>query len=59
MTPATYRNRREKLNLTQRQLAALVGVSRATINRRERGHEAIDAEAALAIRALKPKTKTK
>lgn len=51
MTPAEYKALREKLGLTQAGLAALLGVTRKTINARENGAK-ITEEAALAIRAL-------
>lgn len=57
MTPTDYKAAREKLGLTQAGLAALLGVTRATINSREAGRTPITAEAALAIGALKPKRK--
>ena len=52
MSPAEYRAHREKLGLTQAGLAALLGVSRETVNRRESGEQPITHEAALALDAL-------
>ena len=52
MTAAKYRERRERLGLTQIELAARLGVSRRTIINRERGR-LITREAAGAIKALK------
>lgn len=51
MTPETYKALREKLGLTQAGLAALLGVTRKTVNHRERGGS-ITSEAALAIQHL-------
>jgi len=45
---------REKLGLTQAGLAALLEVTRETVNRRESGEQPITHEAALAIRSLRP-----
>ena len=55
MTPTEYKAHREKLGLTQGGLAAHLGLTRETINRREKGDPKapITEEAALAIRALK------
>ena len=55
MSPAEYRAHREKLGLTQAGLAALLGVPRESISRRESGKQAITAEAVLALRAIRPK----
>lgn len=52
MTAAEYRDRRERLGLTQVQLAARLGVSRRTIINREQGR-LITREAKRAIKALK------
>lgn len=52
MTPTQYRRHREQLRLTQAELAAKLGVSRETINRRESGKKAITGEAEMAIRSL-------
>jgi transcriptional regulator with XRE-family HTH domain len=49
MTPKEYRSLRESLNLTQGELAELVGVALNTISRRELGQIAIDREAELAL----------
>ena len=51
MTPAEYKAAREKLGLTQVELASRLGVSRRTIINREQGR-LITREAALAIKAL-------
>ena len=51
MTAAEYKAAREKLNLTQAGLAALLGVTRETVTRREQGAKITD-EAALAIASL-------
>ena len=47
--PVDYKAQREKLGLTQSQLAEILGVSRATVNRRETGQMPIHAEASLAL----------
>lgn len=52
MTPADYKAARERLGLTQKALAALLGVTRATINAREAERVRITKEAELAIQAL-------
>jgi DNA-binding XRE family transcriptional regulator len=51
MTAAEYKDLREKLSLTQAELASRLGVTRKTINARENGAK-ITEEAALAIGAL-------
>lgn len=51
MTPAEYKANREKLGLTQAELASRLGVTRRTIINREQGR-LITCEAALAILAL-------
>lgn len=56
MSPAEYNREREARGLTQAGLAALLGVSRVTIARRETGTRPITREAELALLAL-PKTK--
>lgn len=53
MSPAEYKQLREKLGLTQAGLAARLGVTRKTVNARETGATRITEEAALAIRALR------
>lgn len=58
MSPAQYRTKREQLGLTQAGLAALLEVTRETVNRRESGEQPITHEAALAISSLRP-AKTK
>jgi transcriptional regulator with XRE-family HTH domain len=52
MTPADYKSARERLGLTQEQLAELVGVSVRTIASRESGQHAVSREAAIAVRSL-------
>jgi len=52
MTAAEYKKSREQLRLTQAGLAALLGVPRTSISRRESGKLNISDEAALAIRQL-------
>jgi len=51
MTPAAYKSHRLQLDLSQAELAALLGVTRATVNAREAGRAPITQEAAMAIRA--------
>jgi DNA-binding XRE family transcriptional regulator len=51
MTGLEYKDLRERLNLTQGELASRLGVTRKTINARENGAK-ITEEAALAIGAL-------
>jgi len=51
MTGQEYKDLREKLDLTQGELASRLGVTRKTINTRENGAK-ITEEAALAIGAL-------
>lgn len=53
MTANEYKSHRERLALTQAELAGLLGVTRETVSRREAGGN-ITAEAALAIRSLLP-----
>lgn len=55
--PADYQAQREKLGLTQAELAKRLGVSRATINRRETGQNPIHPEAAFALAYLATKSK--
>jgi len=57
MSPAQYRKERTQRGLTQSALAALLGVPREAVVRREAGTQPIIAEAALALLSL-PKTKT-
>lgn len=52
MTAAQYKSLREQLGLTQAGLAALLGVTRATVNAREAGRATITGEAAMAILSL-------
>ena len=54
MNPDQYRKHREHLGLTQAGLAALLGLPREAIVRREAGTQKITIEAEIAIRALKP-----
>jgi DNA-binding XRE family transcriptional regulator len=54
MSPAEYRAHREKLGLTQAGLAALLGIPRETVGRREAGTQRITEEMCIALRALKP-----
>lgn len=49
MTPGEYRAARQAANLTQRKLAARLGVHWNTVARRERGERPIPPEAAAAI----------
>ena len=51
MTAADYKQARKELGMTQEQLAYVLGVSRKTINRRERG-KVITHEGGLAIYSL-------
>ena len=51
MTSTEYKALRERLDLTQGELAALLGVTRKTINARENGAK-ITQEAALAMEML-------
>lgn len=52
MSPAEYKATREKLGLTQAGLAALLGVPRETISRREHGIQSITTEMELALGRL-------
>ena len=52
MTPQEYKTARRELGLTQGQLAEVLGVTRATVNRRESAGGTVTAEAGLAIAAL-------
>lgn len=52
MSPENYKKNREQLGLTQAGLAALLGVPRTSISRRESGQLRITEEAVLAIRQL-------
>lgn len=54
MTPDEYREHRKRRG-TQASVAALLGVSRVTVARRETGAMAITREAALALLSIKPK----
>lgn len=53
MTPAQYRDLRLALGLTQAWLAALLGIPREAVNRREAGKQRITEEAVMAIRSLR------
>ena len=52
MTSAEYKTARRNLG-TQTKVAAMLGVARSTVERRERGKMPITQEASIAIRALK------
>lgn len=54
MTPTQYRAQRIARHLGQGELAALLGVARETISRREAGEVEITREMELAISALPP-----
>ena len=56
-TPESYRARRQSLELTQAALAAMLGLPREAIVRRERGSQRISAEAWIAIRTLRLKAR--
>ena len=56
MSPAQYRQERTQRGLTQAALAALLGIPREAVVRREAGTQPIIKEAALALLSL-PKTK--
>jgi len=58
MTSDQYRNQREKLGLTQAELASLLGLPRTAVTKRENGEQRITEEAAIALRAL-PRAKAK
>lgn len=60
MTPAEYKALRERLGYTQAEWAALQGVSRETVNRREAGDARypISVATALAVSSLGPKRKS-
>ena len=51
MKPKEYKAIRERLKLTQSQLAARLGVTRKTVNSREAGFTTITPEAAISIAA--------
>ena len=57
MSPDQYRKHREQLGLTQAGLAALLGLAREAIVRREAGTQRLPEEAAIAIRHLPRKPK--
>lgn len=52
MIGTEYKTFREKLGLTQAELASILGVTRKTVNARETGAARITKEAELAIGAL-------
>ena len=52
MTSAEYKQERQRLGLTQAALAALLGIARETVSRRENGKQQITEEAALALRSI-------
>jgi len=54
MTPSQYKAERLKRGLTQKGVAALLGVNYMTVQRRELDKLTISVEAGLAIRALPP-----
>lgn len=59
MSPDQYRKHREQLGLTQAEAAALLGIPREAVVRREAGTQRITEEAAIALRSLpRPTTKT-
>jgi len=58
MTPAQYLEHRKQLELTQAELADMLGLPRHAILRREAGTQKITEEAAIAIRAIREKAKT-
>ena len=55
MTPADYRQERQRRGLTQATLAVLLGVRQSTVSDRERGRRDITREAELALRSLPSK----
>jgi transcriptional regulator with XRE-family HTH domain len=55
VTAPEYKNHRLGLGLTQAQLAAILGIPRTAICRRETGQQRITAEAVRAIKSLRPK----
>ncbi len=57
MTPTEYKAARGELGLTQAELAAVLGVSRKTVNARETSATPITSEAEMAIKSLKPPRK--
>ena len=58
MNSELYKSKRENLGYTQSEVAALLGVNRVTVARRESGSE-ITNEAWLALNALPKKRKTR
>jgi transcriptional regulator with XRE-family HTH domain len=52
MSPAEYKKERQRRGLTQSALAALLGIARETVSRREKGRDTIAQEAALALRSI-------
>lgn len=52
MSPAEYRAHREKLGLTQAQLAQVLGLPRTAIVKREANRQRITIEAEMAMRSL-------
>ena len=52
MSPAQYKAKREQLGLTQAGLAALLGIPREAVVRRETGTQRITEEAAIALRSF-------
>ena len=52
MSPAEYKQERQRRGLTQAALAALLGVRQSTVSDRERGRREITRESELAIKSL-------
>lgn len=52
MNPATFRSQRERLGLSQVELAALLGIANTTVSRYELGKIEIPPPTALAMRLL-------
>lgn len=52
MTPAEYKQERQRRGLTQAALAVLLGVRQSTVSDRERGRRDITRESELALRSL-------
>jgi transcriptional regulator with XRE-family HTH domain len=55
MTTTEYRTHRLSLGYTQAQLAAILGIPRTAISRRETGQQRITAEAVRALKSLRRK----
>jgi transcriptional regulator with XRE-family HTH domain len=54
MTPEEFKAERQRLGLTQAQLAKLIGLYPLTISKYERGDRAIPNPTAMLMRLLKP-----